>query len=270
MLRELELTGATIALESSNPSQILASLNHRLPEFVADVKSFVYNLFDTVPQQASLIDTHTTEKAIAKSNYVALSELLIFVPQGMNKEYLTYIHALNSSQHVVDDLLPNVLNPSISWLGKLLAQPESMGSMRSQLTGIVTHPLDKVNKEIADCFSKHDSLSKVAYGTAFKRNSDFIESIKEINHIQEKLLKTPRQDVMNAVNQITELLDKLLIRMQQQPEVYKPSGVTMQDISKVALALGHEIEFYAAHTFMVRACSESLRETKEKIEQLYK
>lgn len=136
--------------------------------------------------------------------------------------------------------------------------------------GIVFHDLDAVKEQLAKCYSKTGADAKVKYGDVFARNTDVLVAMKRMNDICEAMAKINRKEVIDTVNEITDALDKLLIRMKQYPDQYKTSGATMNDISKMAYNLGAEIEFFAAHVYLVQSASQAMQDTKDKIEDVTK
>lgn len=268
-LESLRRSYEMISLESMTLSQTLKALPHRLPEFVADVKNFIFNM--SAAKDAPLlaaIDTRLMERMLPKHNYVHMSDVTIFVPPSMNVHWNDYLDALSTSQTLVDGLLEETLSPALRYVSVMLTQPENLASLRSK-TGeysIVFHDIESVRKKLAACFSKTGADTKVRYGDVFKNNNDALVAMKRTNDLCESMAKINRQDVIQTVNEITDVLDKLLIRMKQYPDQYKMSGATMNDISKLAYNLGAEIEFFAAHVYMVQSASQAMQDSKDKIE----
>jgi hypothetical protein len=258
-----------ISLESMTLTQTLKALPHRLPEFVADVKNFIFNM--SAAKDAPLlaaIDTRLMERMLPKQNYVHMSDVTVFVPPSMNVEWNVYLDALSTSQTLVDGLLNETLSPALRYISVMLTQPENLASVRGKASeyNIVFHDIEAVRKKIAACYSKSGADAKVRYGDVFKNNNDALIAMKRTNELCEAMAKINRQEVITAVNEITDAMDKLLIRMKQYPDQYKMSGATMNDISKLAYNLGAEIEFFAAHVYMVQSASQAMLDSKDKIE----
>jgi len=270
-LESLELKYQIISVESQTLSQTLVAIPHRLPTFVADVKSFVKNMltFKNTNNLAA-IDTRKLEKLLPKQNYIALSEISVYVPPGMNKDWGTYLDAVSQSQIVVNKLKEETLEPTLRWIAALLTNPTALGSVRSRAGeyNIVLHDIDKVKKQISSCYSNQGGNSKVKYGDVFTNNQDVLVAMKRVSDINEEMGKINKNEIVELVNEITAALDKLLIRMKQNPDEYKISGVNMNDIAKFCFNLGREIEFFASHTYMLQSATQAMLDTKEKIDDI--
>jgi hypothetical protein len=272
--RTLEWKAEVIALESMAPTQLLTALPRRLPEFFSDVKNFISNIFggnDAVPAVA-VIDGGKLSAAIMKMNYVNMSQIGVFVPPGMNATWEKYLAAMEQSQAVADSLMEETLQPTLRWLAMLLTQPSALSSTRGthNEAGIVFHDLKKIKENMARCYRNGGTETVVEYGDVFKRNAEWVSSVDRINDLNERMGRINRKALVEAVNEITGAMDKLLIRMKQDPETYNVSGVTMQAIAKISMNLGYEIEFFAAHAAMLQSATQAMVDTKEKIEKILK
>ena len=78
------------------------------------------------------------------------------------------------------------------------------------------------------------------------------------NDLVERLASVPREKVLELVEIITDHLETLLKRMDEDPETYVASGVTISDIAKLSFTLAQEVEFYALYTFMVEGLQNSI------------
>lgn len=272
-LNDIKVQADVIALESANPSQMFKALSHRLPGFVADVKTFTASLLEQRESVAyTAFSVHDLEKTISKVNYVNLSDITVFVPPSMNVDWNKFLDAVNQSQAIADVLMSETLNPTFRWVSLLLANPENMNAQVSKVrdSGIVFHDLKDVKNTISSCYAKAGSAAEVHYGTVFKRNTDFPIAVQRVNDLNERMAKINRKEVVDMVNNITDTLDKLLIRMEQNPDVYQLSGANMSAISKLAFNVAEEIEFFSAHCVMLEVTSNAMKDTVAKIEDVVK
>lgn len=268
MDRALELKAEMIALESMTPSQLLTALPKRLPEFFSDVKNFVTGITGSLSPVASLIDTRKLDKTTKKFNYVSMTQVTVYVPAGMNVQYSKYLEALEQGQDVADRIMDDTLKPMLKWLAIMLTSPSAMANVRGLPSGVVLHDLKKAKESVNACYSKHGSDTQMSFGDVFRRNADLTESAVRLNHINERLAKIDRKDMIETVNEIVGAMDKLLIRMQQNPDEYKMSGVTMKSMTELSMNLGYEIEFFAAHSYMVQAATQAMNDTSTKLESI--
>lgn len=270
-LESLRIQADIIALESMQPTQVFKALSNKLPGFVADVKTFVSNMLHAKDVAVlGMIDTREMEKMVPKATYVSLADVTVHVPPALKADWNIYLDALDASQGVVEKQMEETLMPTLRWISLLLTNPENLGSSRSRTgdVGIIYHDIENVKKRIAKCFSLNSADTSAKYGDVFKNNTSFLVAMKHLNDINERLASINKQEYVDTVNQITDALDRLLIRMKQDPETYRVSGVTMADISKMAFNLGHEIEFFAAHVYMVHSATQAMVDSEKKIKEI--
>lgn len=259
-----------ITMEASLPSFHFQALTSRLPLFVADVKAFVSNILQMSNFSEAVLKVNEFEKTLNKVNYLTLSDIIVYVPPGMDVTWLEYVEALAEAQAVVNRLREDTLDPTLRYVAQLLTQPETMRSVRGVPADVVLHDLKKIKDKISDCYGKNSSETKVPFGKVFKRNSDMVSAMDKLNTINEEMAKINKQEIMDTVNEITAALDKLLIRMKNDPDTYRMTGITMRDMAEFTTNVAREIEFYAAHAFMVQSATQAMQDSKQRIEEVLK
>lgn len=268
----IRINGEIIALEAMTPSQLLQAIPKRLPGFVADVKSFVSDLLRPEANLYPLIDFVDTDRSISRLNYTSLAEVNAYVPAGMTATWEKYLDALEIGQNIVDHMSKETLKPTLSWLAKVLTDGDHAASIRPTHTahGIVFHDLKKAKSAVEHCFSPSSTRVEQPYVSVFKRNQDYLEAVKRINDMSVRMAAINRKDLTDQVNEITGAMDKILIRLQANPNSFKVSGVTMKTMAELAMNLGFEIEFYSAHAYMVMAANQAMIDTSKKLKELSK
>lgn len=259
-----------IAMEASLPSFHFQALTSRLPMFVADVKAFVGNILQMSNFTDVIISRQDFERVLNKVNYLALSDVVVYVPPGMNVTWEKYLDAVTESQLVVNRLREDTLDPTLRFVAQLLSQPESMQSLRGVPADIVIHDLKKIKDTIAKCYGSNSSETKTSFGKVFKRNNDVVAALERLNGINEDMAKINKTEIVETVNEISSALDKLIIRMKADPEVYKMTGITMKDLAIFTTNVAREIEYFAAHCYTVQSATTAMQDTKERIEYVLK
>ena len=204
------------------------------------------------------------EKLLAKTNYIALSPVMIYVPAGMNVDMVSFLSTLEDTQDILGKLNEEVLKPSKLYFSNLLATPETMGSVRNDdmVRRVKTYldSLEKSSKETSKCYSKHNYANKREHGDVFKRNSDWKVACDKLTDITSSYNNFTPKQIWEEVNEICAVLDRLVIRMTQSPEVYKPTGITSGDLADLTFYVGKVIEFYAAYSYILQMTSAAMRD----------
>ena len=264
-----EALGFGVTKLTSEVAQNLSSLLTSISSFVSDsVKPLgSYLRFD-------FSGDNGVDKLLGKTNYIALSPVMVYVPAGMTVDMITYLNTLEKTQSILSLLNTTVLKPSKNYFSNLLSTPESMASVRNaemvkQVEMYLTN-LEKSSKETTKCFSKHNMSNRRQHGDVFKRNADWKIACDKLTDITADFNKFTPKNVWDEVNDICSVLDRLAIRMEQQPEVYKPTGITSGDLADLTYYLGKVIEFYAAFSYILQMVSASMRDNVDIYKEVLK
>lgn len=270
--RVLSLESETFALNN-----IVESTRSLLVSFIGDIRSFITTTFGNGQEQATtfgFVKDNTLERDLKKSNYTSVMMLESYVPPGMVVEWLKYIEALEICQDVTDNLLPDVLKPAIQYFGLVLGSPERLKE-RSPATDskqIKSHEkqIESSKKTLQTCYSDRTTATKRPFGDVFKRNADWTEANLRLQKVVERLSKTPPKEVLEYVDQLSDILDRLALRLQQSPDLYEVSSITSKTIADICLGIAKEVEFYAAHCFIMKTATSAMSDTNEKLKDILK
>lgn len=238
-----------------------------------NLSSFLSGVTDYIGTATKPIATHLrfdffsdddVENLLAKTNYVSLSPVEVYVPAGMVVDMVTFLKTLERTQDILNGLQDAILKPCQTYFSNLLATPETMASVQNnEMVKQVKLYLDNLEKSATEtnkCYSKHSSNTRREHGDVFKRNSDWKTSCDLLSDVTDAYNRFPPGKVWETVNGICSVLDRLVLRMGQQPDVYRLTGITSSDLADVTLYLGKVIEFYAAYSFILQMASATMRD----------
>lgn len=268
MLNSIRIQSELISLEALSGSQVFNAVAHRLPNYFADVKNFITNLTAEEAPRLELVDSRKVEKLLAKTNYATLRPVTVFTPVGLKVSYLEYIEALEEASAITTKLTSECLNPFNVWLAVQLSNPTALSSLRSGLDipGFVVHDISEVQRKLGKCFSQGGVSSQYTYGQSVARNADWHACDVRINNLVTKHSSINPSEVVRLVQEVTANLDKLLLRLSEEPEIYKLSGVTLDTISKLCYTIGVEIEFFSVITYQLQAMQVAFADSCKRIE----
>lgn len=250
---------------ASNLSSLLGSVSGFINDTVKPISNHIK--FD-------FFDDDGVEDLLTKTNYVSITPIEIFVPAGMNVDMVTYLKTLEATQSVFNTIEKDVLKPSADYFAMLLATPETMGSVRNNEIAIAIEKyfevLEKTTKQTTKCYAKHNYSNKRLHGDVFKRNSDWKTACDLITSITTDYNRFTPKNIWDSVNNICSILDRLVIRMEQSPDVYKPTGITSGDLADITFSLGKIIEAYAAYSYMLQMVSATMRDNVDVYKEILK
>lgn len=251
--------------------QIVSATSNLLQSYLTNVKGFIQGALPSINGGSAMAFVPNTklDRLLTKTNYVSLSAIHVYMPAGVRCDWVSYLDAVDLSQAIVNGLVKDTLKPAIAYFSQLCATPETMLTVApsAELTKIKLHEREMAiaKKEIAACYSKHGVETKRVYGDAFKRNGDWAVVNKRLTDITTAMANTSPELVVGLVSELAEILDRLVIRMQQSPDIYRVSGVTSGHMARISMQLGFEVEFYAAHCYLVQTAMSAMADTVKQL-----
>lgn len=237
----------------------IRNLGEKLNAFSSSFKQFITQSFVEDSPQFGLLNENAFRGLSKTDNYMRLRNKKVVVPKGLNVSYLEHLKTLHKSQKHVDGLFDNVLIPIEKFLGTLLNNPDNLKGQREAgiVDAVVARDVEAVQKEVAKDFSR-DQAEQRPYGSLVGRQSDWTKIAGSFNDLSESLQVISREEVLKYVTAIGELLEVLIERLEEDPEVYATNGVGISNMAKVAYAVAGEVEYYALHAYMVEGLQVSI------------
>jgi hypothetical protein len=239
-------------------------IRKRIPAFFGKLKDFVGSRFLTEASNISNLPASRFKKTFASVDWAELRHKQIMVPPGLNVHFLKYIQTLSKSQDMVDKLLPETLLPFEKFLGTLLASPDAMNSAREtrHLDKIVLHDLEGIRRIMAADFSK-DAAERRPYGEMIRSNNEWNDILRDYNALSTRALAVPRRQILDDVGIITDHLNTIIKYLEEEPDRYKASGITIKSLAKFAYAMASEVEFYSVQMFSIELLQASLEKAED-------
>jgi hypothetical protein len=264
-----------ISNESMSSAAIYAkdSTINSLTTFMQSVKGVVGNAMQKLqePADVRMVIDDGLNLQLKKINYTSLQPVTVYIPHGLIIPLLAYSEILQKSQALAEKVLPETLKPAQIWFASLLASPQKLQSV-SQLhdnNKIVTH-----SKEIAGvrtlfqgAFSAKQNEVLIPFGTAYARTADFEAYGDTLEKIVRDCDKISNPALVKAVQELSEIIDKLYMRIKQDPATYKLSNAVSASIAECLYLVAEEVEFVAAHKQFIAIADRCQRDTLAKLKQ---
>lgn len=242
------------------------NVREKLPSFFKSVSTFIGEKLDGLKTRETQLSRSLFKAAKESDEYMKLRNKKVPVPAGLSVTYLEHLNTLEANQHYADTLMDDVLSPTEKYLGRLLDSPDRM---KSQMEDTIIIKL--ANRSIGDAkaradkdFSKDKAESR-KYGEVIKRQGDWDTLYSKLNDLEKRISKNDPIDTVDMVTTISEYLDLMIERMEEDPQVYSASGITISSLAKLTYILATHVEFVSVHTFMVKEFKTAVESTAESI-----
>lgn len=243
----------------------LASFSDKLREFFQD-KDDTANLVgaNRVPSPRGL------SRQLKKASYADIRNTTVQVPSGLSVPYLEYLAALDGAVTLTEGLMDDVLGPFARWLAIGLSDPDTLNSMGSgrRIQDFKPHNIDGALITLGECFETGKTQYEQKFGQVFGRNGDVEAVFKQASDLNSRYVKTDRKAVIAKVNEISDHLDRLIARIEEEEENYKVSTVTRDLVAKMSYTLAQEVEFYGSVGYQLMALTVALQETETRLKKV--
>lgn len=274
MLDQLQHKRDVITLESNSGAVALESAINRLPDFFGTVKLAFNKYLGAMPSITALFSSRTVKdiaQKVSNKQYTALRSLEVYTPPGLKTDYLSYAEVLEASVKKMLTLKQEILQPFASWLGAKLGNPASLASITTNLniTGYSSHNTEKLSKDLTACFHNSGRLEVLStYGAVIKRNGDWATIGKISEALNTAFSDVHHKEIVALVNQCTNMMDQLMLRMEEEPQTYKMSPAAIQALAAVSYDIGRELEFYGLLRHRINEFNKAVTDTAGKLDQV--
>lgn len=271
MTNQLRIYRDMAALEHAASSSSLGELVQSIfPSIVSELTGFI-NRFNPLEKGIHLTHfSHTFMREIVKHNYMDITALMAYKPEGLSVPYLDYTEALLPSVDHSSQIINKVLGPYSTLLSQLITNPENQLSAHNQLTTMFSKyesDRSEMNNIIGKCFDKGSTQSETTYGNVVARNADWQKVFVNIDNMLKKINFVDRKALNKKVNECDELLHLLVEKIKK--DQYKDiSSEMVMNLSNGAYCVASELEMYSITYYRVLALSETVNHTVENVNRL--
>jgi hypothetical protein len=204
-------------------------------------------------------------KLLERHNYVDISPLTVYCPEGMKGTYLELAAVLKrGAEHSAKVM--DLLNQYTTYLALLITNEYQRFSTENSAK--VYQGLQEARtsllKDIGACFNpgRHDTTMK--YGEAVARNKDWELVFGEVDTLS-KLSNSVSREKLNAkVKEATQYMEKI-VQMLKDGKMESTAYEVAQELSEGAYQIACELEFFSTMYFRVMAFNTSINESVDKI-----
>lgn len=254
--------GLNVSQEFLDPRKI----RRNIPEFVKSLKNYLTREGTTDQLTAQVVPSYRkVRKTVEKIDYSNLRETKIYIPAGLSVTFLEYQEALDQSVGICEKVLPEVLTPFSRWLAQGLSDPEKLRSVRgaSGIDKFNPHNIDGALSDLGRCFKRGENRIKGKFGDYFARNKDVKVVFEQHDDQIGRMVKTDRKAIFAKVEEISDNLDTLIQRIDEDPDDYDFSQVNLDLLSKLSYTLAQEVQFYGTVHYQLTALNTALVDTQK-------
>jgi len=266
MLDQLRHQSAVISLEAASGDNAVLSAISRLPNFFTAAQTTFQKLLGANSGIGPIMLGFWRSNNPA--DYAQMRHMEIAIPPGLAVDYLTYVEQLEKIAKEAIHVRPHVIEPFAAWLGERLGNPASLSAITPNLSipGLKLLTIDKYQKQLDKCFSANARAESVTtYAKVIQRNADWTKVNDLYNSIGGLFSENEHAAIVRSVNDMSELLGQLTVRVEQNRELYKLSAAALTSLSNTTYAVAQQLEFYGLLRFRHVELGKALADADQKL-----
>lgn len=204
-------------------------------------------------------------KLLSKHNYVDIGPLTVYVPEGLDTDYLTLAAALKRGvEHAAK--VQDLLNKYTTYLALLITNEYQRFSTENsaKVYAGLQEERESALKDIGACFKPGDHSTVKKLADVVGRNKDWELIFGEVDTLS-KLTNGISRDTLNKkVKEATGYMDTV-IKMLQAGKMESTAHEVAQELSDGAFQIASELEFFSSMYYRVMAFAESVNASVDKL-----
>jgi len=186
----------------------------------------------------------TYEHNALAMNFVAMDELLVAVPQGLNAKYVPYLKFLKETGNEILKERDKLLEDYRRALSAFISSADAKTALRdySSVYQGIERRMNEQRKQLASYFNPKSTVSVLPLYAVFDQGMDIVDTVNLAKDVNKVRIQTDRKDVMGNVKDISALLNLVIERSNEQA-IENISAPAANSIAQGALAVAHYVEF---------------------------
>lgn len=235
---------------------ITDKIKRSLHNVIGNVPTFNSSTTSEVNNVVKAFKQGNSDNATKTFNYLEIKDILVIVPVGFTGDYLGYFNMLLKQFEVMSNLVDDVIKPTHNLVLKYIGKPESM-------TTIDNADIEKVKLHDAQIESFKKDMNKYFDSRRNHQTLPISKLVRNANELQELFktismeIKGPMVDIkchdaiFTSYQQLQKSLDLLMVRIEQNPDVYKLNKLNAERLARLINDVAVEIEVRAAlHSYL--------------------
>lgn len=258
-LRSLELVNSRLALESMALESFADTVRKIIPSLASSIKAFTTNFRYVLSDDKGATnfsyndrDFENLVKMLEGHKYTNLMDLRMYVPEGFKGNITAYAATLQRAQVHVAKVIGDVVVPYNVFLSKLVTNPNAAKDTKLQLSALnqIKQAREFLKGQLGEYFQAGSTASYCKLGDAVESNNDWKLLFAALNGINTDFDIKRAEQVKNAVDDCSQLLDALSTAAQENG-LREISPQTLRTLGDATLEVAREIEFFSLVNYQV-------------------
>ena len=243
-----------------------------LAVFFVQARQFFQNIrarFD-VPRRDPYKPNPQVSALLSSVGYSNARTITIYVPDGFTGLMVDYLKGTEPALAMGQTFVPSTLIPFKAFAASLLAHPEQLGNERPfvALERVVFHKdLIRLHQEHYNSFiaSANHMGNELPFGSVYQSVRQFDEVTALLATLSKQAHNINQAQALRDVQQINELMDRLLSRVEANAQKYQITTSRMMELAEVTQQVAFEVDFLAGLINSIYLVEESMQATENRL-----
>lgn len=205
-------------------------------------------------------------KKVQRAGFPVVAKIPVPVPSTMRAPMLDVIHILEAAQDTCIEIQMVTLEPAIAYFAQLLNEPEMLSSV-SNHGGVSTirfheKEIEETKTDLKRAFSNPNNQSggTAPFQQVFLRIKDWEESQERLHKLTTNASKIKLSSIQEDIHTLSDLIDRLMIRMKQKPESYGLTSTNVTKLSETVMKIADEVAFIGSTRLLIESMEQTMNE----------
>jgi hypothetical protein len=253
-----------IAMEAGFLSNLSTTVREAIPSMMASINGALSSMKFFSNEKNSINGSSLFLNLLEKSNFVEISDLKVYTPEGFVGNLPAYADVLKSCSVHASEVINDVLVPYNTFLSQLLSSNSARLSSFGQLNYMLKkdEQREKLNELVGSFIVPGSTQVKQSIGKAFNRNSEWRDMLISQNESTQAINKVDVKTVLSTVDECVQLIDTIRTASNA-GELDGLSGPMLKQLSNTTLTAANEVTFYSITSYRVSVLSKAINDSIE-------
>jgi hypothetical protein len=251
-----------IAMEASFLSNLSTTVREAIPSMMASINGALSSIKFFSNDKTAVNGSTVFLNLLEKSNFVEISDVKIFTPEGLVGNLPAYTDVLKSCSEHASKVVTDVLVPYNTFLAQLLSSNSARLSSFGQLNYMLKkdEQREKLNELIGSFIVPGSTQVKQPVGKAFNRNSEWRDMLANQSESTQAINSVGIKSVMSAMDECVQLIDAIRTASSS-GELDSLSGPMLRQLSTTTLTAANEVTFYSITAYRVNVLTKAINDS---------
>lgn len=247
-----------ISLEQITQESVIAGKENNTGTFsnlLGDLNKGIRSFFTLFNDQPKInYEVSDVETALIRFNsehgsdntYQSVKTIGIYVPPGLNGRFALYADALAKVNLVAGDVENLYLKPIKRYVALVINDPTKLSAISSDVFDPTGQKINEVTSLTKKFLTNTTKTDMAYFGDAYANMADIDLTVDNLIIAKRNLDRNASVNVKQSATELTQLVDRLIIRMKQKPELYKLNPMGTKNLAELLHTAGRAVEFHGA------------------------